>query len=135
MIETRSARNVIFLMARFIATFFCKKEFPQGFHSKGRPANTRKPFKKDLFSSQNRCFFEGREDVTLVQTGRLSVRSLAVLAEGAQEGKKGLAKAPKLRPRRFPLCETARESPKRWDRPRAQATPEANRGKTRYTTE
>jgi hypothetical protein len=53
MIGVRLERSADFLIADFVARLFCKKQFPQGFHSKAGLATQRKPFKKDLFSSQN----------------------------------------------------------------------------------
>jgi hypothetical protein len=134
MLETPPAENAAIFMALFGALHFSKKQFPQAFHSKIGLATLRKLFKKDLFSGQNRCFFDARGGVTLVQTDRPSVKWPAVRATVAPEGKRALSKTPKRRVPLFPQCETAKVSTKRWDKPQAQARQAANRGRTRCTT-
>jgi hypothetical protein len=134
MLETLPAENVVIFMALLGALPFGKKQFPQAFHSTIGSATLRKLFKKDLFSSQNRRFFDARGGVTLVQTDRPSVKWPAVRATVAPAGKRGLSKTPKRRAPLFPQCETAKVSAKRWDKPQAQAKQAANRGRTRCTT-
>jgi hypothetical protein len=128
------AKTADLLVSQFGAANFWRKQFPQGFHSGIGLPNPRKPFKKDPFSGQNPWHLDRRGGVTMLQTGRKSLKWPAALATFARAGKRGLSRTLKRRAQRSLQCETARESAKRWDKPRAQAKQEANRSKTRCTT-
>jgi hypothetical protein len=90
MLGTPPAENVVIFVALFGALPFSKKQFPQTFHSKIGSATLCKLFKKDLFSSQNRRFFDARGGVTLVQTDRPSRQ----MARGPRNSRAGRKKRP-----------------------------------------